>query len=138
MLVDIQKDIRFGIRTLLRNRGFTAVALLILALGIGATTAMFSVVDAVLLRPLPYRNPQRLVTFLPEEDRPGANRVVLLSYALWRDRFPTKPCIDARFRYGRAPVSRLDFSNAISKAGLGTSASDSWCSKRRIRRWLAT
>jgi putative ABC transport system permease protein len=166
MRQEIPKDIRYAIRMLLRNRAFTAIALITLALGIGSTTAMFSVVDAVLLRPLPYHDPARLVrffedlskagyprayvspptyldlkaqtqlfedvaavnetsfnrsedgggatqlngvlgthnlfsaldvkpilgrTFLPEEDRPGANRVVLLSYALWRSRFAANP-----------------------------------------------
>jgi putative ABC transport system permease protein len=168
MVQDIRKDIHYGIRTLLQNRGFAATALITLALGIGATTAIFSVVDAVLLRALPYRDPQRLVlffedlnrigyprarvspptyldlkaqkqlfedvaavnetafnlsgdsgnarqlngalvtynlfsalgvspllgrTFLPEEDRPGADHVALLSYALWRNRFAGSPAI---------------------------------------------
>jgi putative ABC transport system permease protein len=159
---NFRRNIGFGFRQLRRNPGFSSVAILIIALGIGATTAMFSVVDAVLLRPLPYRDPHRLVTFfedlgrigyprarvspptylnlkaqrqvfqdvaavnesafnlsgnnsgaqqlngilatynlfsvlgvnpllgrtfLPQEDQPGANQVVVLSYAFWQSRF---------------------------------------------------
>jgi putative ABC transport system permease protein len=160
------QDLRYGLRMLSRSPGFTAIALLTLTLGIGATSAIFSVVDAVLLRSLPYREPQRLASvfedmsgtgfprntpapgnyadwkaqtrvfedaaalvervysltsahgepenidgvavtqnlfsvlgakpalgrvFEPEEDRPGAARVVLVSHGLWVRRFGGDP-----------------------------------------------
>lgn len=162
---NILQDLRFAIRALRKNPGFATVAVLTLAFGIGANTAIFSVVNAVLLRPLPYPEPGRLVmvweseksgdptlvspanfadwseqsetcsqiaalrgwdanlsgvdeperlrgamvtadlftalgvapvagrTFLPEEDQPGRNRVVVLGYGLWQRRFGSDPQI---------------------------------------------
>ena len=57
----IIRDIRYGVRGLLKHPGFTAIVVITLALGIGASTAIFSVVNSVVLRPLPYRTAERIV-----------------------------------------------------------------------------
>jgi putative ABC transport system permease protein len=164
---EIIKDLRYGIRLLFKNPGFTLIAVLTLALGIGANTAIFSVVNALMLRPLPYKDADRLVwiwgtnpkngipqeaasapdyadwkklsesfedmggfsrtamilvsegeperlmggavtdgffstlqaqpilgrVFTPEEDKPGAERRVILSEGLWKRRFGADPQI---------------------------------------------
>src|SRR3954454_9535622 len=65
------KDLRYGIRSLAKRPGFTAIAILTLALGIGASTAIFSVVDCVLLRSLPYPNPEQIVQLREINQRGG-------------------------------------------------------------------
>jgi putative ABC transport system permease protein len=75
------KDVRYGGRNLLRTPVFTLVAVSTLALGIGANTAIFSVVNSVLLRPLAYKDPDRLVTVLHD----GTDPVAVANYIDWRD-----------------------------------------------------
>jgi putative ABC transport system permease protein len=167
IMADLWQDIRYSLRMLRRSPGFTAVAVITLALGIGANTAIFSVVNAVLLRPLPFTHAEQLVqvfqtlpqesipeagasypnyidwsrqcrafeeiaatrrsaftltgngeptyvdtatvtsslfpllgvkpirgrTLLPDDEKPGSDRVVLMSEGLWRQRFGSEPSL---------------------------------------------
>ena len=81
------KDMKFGARMMLKNRGFTLIAILTLAVGIGASTAIFSVVEAVLLRGLPYRDADRLVTLWENNRKRGRPHNVVNPGNLldWRD-----------------------------------------------------
>src|SRR5438552_12697899 len=79
-------DLKFAVRQLLKDPGFTAVAVFTLALGIGANTAIFSVVNAVLLRPLPFKEPERLVTVWERNPKQGHDRNVAApaNYLDWK------------------------------------------------------
>jgi putative ABC transport system permease protein len=80
----IWQDVCYGARMLLKNPGVTAVAVITLALGIGANTAIFSVVNAVMLRPLPYKNPDRLVSLWENVPEHGRWRVTPANFFDWK------------------------------------------------------
>jgi putative ABC transport system permease protein len=112
--VVLKQDLRFALRALRRNPGFTAVVVLTLALGIGANTAIFSVIDTVLLQPLPYREPEQLVMLW--ETRPGSDRplVSFKNFEDWRQRQRSFADIAAYYPFasftmtGRGDAERVD------------------------------
>jgi putative ABC transport system permease protein len=87
MFADLGQDLRFGLRMLLRTPAFTAIAVLALALGIGANSAIFSVVNTVLLRPLPYKNPDALMMLWEDATHLGfpINTPAPANFIDWRD-----------------------------------------------------
>lgn len=78
------KDFRYGLNSLWRNPGFAIAAVGVLALGIGANTAMFSVVDAVLLKPLPFPEPERMVIVNEAENSTNQYSASALNYVDWK------------------------------------------------------
>jgi putative ABC transport system permease protein len=109
MFVDLWQDLRYGVRTLLKNPGFTAVAVIALALGIGANSAIFSVVNAVLLQPLPYRDPDRLVMVWEDNTKGGypRNTPAAANFLDWREQ--------SRVFEGMAAIANQSF--ALTGAG---------------------
>ncbi|HEX3187382.1 MAG TPA: ABC transporter permease [Pyrinomonadaceae bacterium] len=83
---NILKDARHGLRSLLRQPAFTVVAVITLALGIGANTAIFSLVNAVLLRALPFQNPEQLVSIGKAPEAGGLPGLAGFQYLAWKDR----------------------------------------------------
>jgi putative ABC transport system permease protein len=98
------KDIRYSIRVLIKDRGFTAVALLALVLGIGANTAIFTVVNSVLFSPLPYPTPDHLVSIYATNPAQGQSRMPLsvADFLDWRSRNQNLEHLAA---YSNAPLS---------------------------------
>jgi putative ABC transport system permease protein len=87
LLTDLLHDLRYAVRLQLKNPAFTIIAIIALALGIGANTAIFSVVNTVLLRPLPYKDPERLVMVWEDSSRHGYPRdtPAAANFVDWRD-----------------------------------------------------
>jgi putative ABC transport system permease protein len=100
----IIQDLRFGARMLRTNKGFTLVAVLTLALGIGANAAVFSVVNAVLLRSLPYREPDRLVLLETYWGQDESHSATGGDFLAWRDQANAFEGI-AAFNFGHLPLS---------------------------------
>src|SRR5215467_6478192 len=98
------QDLRYGVRMLLKNPGFTTIAVITLSLGIGANTAIFTLLDKVLIRPLPVERPDQLVTFV--EDAGGEPAV--FSYPLYTELRDRNDVLSGLAAYHQQPFSLSD------------------------------
>jgi predicted permease len=109
-LEDVVKDVRYGLRSLARHPGFTAVAVGVLTLGIGVNTAMFSLLDAVLLKALPFPNPERIVRLYEAPTLTTRNAIATLNFMDWKRRstvfeaLSAERLIRAALRGGEEPI----------------------------------
>ena len=94
----VLRDVRFGLRMLLKNPGVTAVAIITMALGLGANTALFSVVNGVMLKSLPFKDPDRLVFALETntEFPPPGISASTLNYRDWKEQSKSFEALTAR------------------------------------------
>src|SRR6185312_2417329 len=106
LLETLLQDIRYGIRNLRKNPGFSVAAVAMLALGIGANTAMFSVVNAVLLSQLPYREADRLVQLWETEPAPGVFPFAGPDYLDWQAQNKTLESSSLSYDYAYFNLSR--------------------------------
>jgi predicted permease len=122
-LESFAQDFRFAVRMLLKNPGFTATAILILALGIGANTAMFSVVRAVLLRPLAYSQPDRIVRLATLWQKSGhQGQVSALDFHDWHDQSTAFEHMAIYTNY-EMPISVGSGANAAAEFPMATAIS---------------
>jgi predicted permease len=116
----LSQDARYALRTFRRSAGVTAVACVALALGTGATTAIFTIVHTVLLRPLPYPEPDRLVRIWERQPVTGRNNVVsLVNFRSWQERSRS---FEAMAAYQRIPMNLLGSGDAIQVDGAKVTA----------------
>ena len=99
---DLVQDMRYGARLLRRNPGFAILTVAVLALGIGATTGIFSVVDALLVRQLPYRDPERIVLLFeaPIANPAAAEGVSPANFLDWKAQVQTLEFLTAAEPFG--------------------------------------
>jgi len=114
------QDLRFGLRMLLKKPGFTSIAVFTIALGIGANTAIFSVVNAVLLRPLPYRNAERIVAIQEISAEGKRIQVTPANFLDWRAQNTVFEHLSAIFTRG----ANLTGENGAERISLAVTSAD--------------
>src|ERR1700761_9419215 len=116
------QDLRYAIRQLARNRGFAAIAVLTLALGIGANTAIFSVIDSVLLQPLPFADPGKLVEIKAQSDYASFPKGWIREYQRRSDSFASISgyTLNTEYNVSDSGLSDRAFGSAVSVNLFGT------------------